>query len=180
MIRSMSVAVTATCACLFLAGAAFARGSGLQFMNFRYLGVSSAQHGLSMELRTQTGTANATVRLHTDGSKRILASYHVGVVSHTWHRFVLREHGTDFFFQLGIVEHEELGLDERPVLSRDQRLHLRGCPFQGGDEPGELGVDLRSGNVVTGNGNLLVQEQECLPAGHAGGRADSRELHHAA
>jgi len=99
----MSVAVAATCACLFMAGVAFARsgtgdhvarGSGLQFMDFRYLGVSSAEHGLSMELRTQTGTANATVRLHTDGSKRILASYHVGVVSHTWHRFVLREHGT--------------------------------------------------------------------------------------
>ncbi len=79
--------------------AAHARVTGyvatsLQFVNFTYLGVSRKQHGLLMELRTQSGTAVETsVRLNSGTSKKLLAKFNVGTISHNWHRFVLRVHG---------------------------------------------------------------------------------------
>lgn len=71
-----------------------ARSSELQFLDFTYLGVSRSQHGLLMELRTETGTASDTsVRLQSEASKKLLVKQNVGTISHKWHRFVLRVHG---------------------------------------------------------------------------------------
>ena len=85
----------------------------------------------------------------------------------------------DALLQLGVVEHEKLGLEERAVPTRDKPLHLSGGLFQGGEEPPVLEFDLRGGDVVAGDGELVFQEQERFAPRDSRGRADSRELHHA-
>ena len=82
--------------------------------------------------------------------------------------------------QLRIVEHEELRLEEGSVPTGNELPDLRGRLFHRGDESPVFGFDLRAGNVVTGDGDPVVQEQERLPARDSGGSTYSRELHHAA
>ena len=82
--------------------------------------------------------------------------------------------------QLRIVEHEELRLEEGSVPAGDKLPYLRGRLFHRGNESPVFGFDLRAGNVVTGDGGPVFQEQERLPARNSGGSTYSRELHHAA
>ena len=44
--------------------------------------------------------------------------------------------------QLGVVEHEQLGFEERGITARNKTLHFRGGLFEGREEPLVLKIDL--------------------------------------
>ncbi len=71
-----------------------ASAGSIEFVNFRYLGVSRSQHGLLMQLRTETQPAHETsIRLESGTSKKVLVKRNVGTITHSWRRFVVRVHG---------------------------------------------------------------------------------------
>ena len=66
----------------------------LEFVDFRYLGVSPKQHGLLIELKTAAAAAPETsVELRSEASKKLLVTDDVGTITHTWRRFVVRVRG---------------------------------------------------------------------------------------